>query len=63
MFFSILFTCTRGSGRLILRAVSSRMKMSGYCVRAKSDSNTSNWVGWGKWAQGVVADDQGDGAF
>jgi hypothetical protein len=35
-------TCTRDSGKLIFRATSSLMKMSGYLVLPKSDSSTSS---------------------
>lgn len=39
-----LLTCTLDSGRLIFRATSSRIKMSGYRVLPNSDSSTSNWA-------------------
>ena len=38
------FTCTLDSGRLIFRATSSLMKMSGYLVLEKSDSRMSSWA-------------------
>ena len=40
----MLLTCTRDSGRLIFRATSSRMNISGYRVFWKRDSITSNWA-------------------
>lgn len=39
----LFFTWTLDSGRLILSATSSLMKMSGYRVLAKRDSRTSSW--------------------
>lgn len=39
-----MLTCTLDSGRLIFRATSSRIKMSGYRVLPNSDSSTSNWA-------------------
>ena len=39
-----IITWTRDSGRLILRATSSRIKMSGYLVFENSPSNTSSWA-------------------
>lgn len=39
----IIFTWTLDSGRLIFRATSSRMKMSGYLVLANRASRTSSW--------------------
>lgn len=41
---SWLHTCTRDSGKLILRATSSRINISGYLVLPNNDSNTSNWA-------------------
>lgn len=37
-------TCTLDSGKLIFKATSSRMKMSGYLVLPNNDSNISNWA-------------------
>ena len=37
-------TCTLDSGKFILRATSSLMKMSGYLVFWKRASNTSSWA-------------------
>lgn len=39
-----IITWTRDSGRLILRATSSRIKMSGYLVFENSPSSTSSWA-------------------
>lgn len=42
--YNILNTWTLDSGKLILSATSSRIKMSGYLVLPNSDSSTSNWA-------------------
>ena len=48
------------------RRVASRREfdfMLGSVRKMGTAVNLKARVGWGKWAQGVVADDQGDGAF